>query len=190
MKSKNQRQNATPINNIWCTHVNLSEAIVYDGFAGIPTRVTFLNGRWWVTTPGMKLQPLENFYDGECEDFFYLCELGGKVGALALAKMLGLALTNPEEEVDRVLRNRVQSLKRLGVVLDLKDEPLVMELEIFPNEVMLDRQGKYSMWCHLADNYSTCLFDIDAFESKKDAETWANIYFDQLESLGIEFSII
>ena len=164
--------------------------IVYDDFSGVPLSVTFFGNRWWVTTPGEKLQPLENYFKGYDIEFSFLCEAGGKVGALALAKLLGKALAEPEDEVGQVLRNRVADLKRLGVELDMKDEPLVLELRVFPNEGKTSRQGKYSMWCHLAGNFCEMLFDIDAFDSKKDAEQWAGFLFDYLEELGVDLKIV
>lgn len=89
-----------------------------------------------------------------------------------------------------MLRNRVHDLKRLGVELDVKDELLVLELQVFPNEGKTSRQGKYSMWCHLADNVCEQVFDIDAFDTKKDAEEWALYLFDYLEELGVKLTIV
>ena len=166
------------------------KAVVYDDFMAIPYLVSFFGNRWWLTTPSEKLQPLSDFTDSEGIGFCYLCEAGGKVGALALAKMLGVALTNPEDRVDEVLRQRVKSLKRLSVTLDVKDEPLTLELEILAHDERSYRQGKYSAICHLHDNYFEMLFDIDAFDSKSDAEEWAGYYFDMLENLGVEFRIV
>ena len=34
------------------------QAVVYDDFAGCPIVVAFLGNRWWVVTPGEKVQPL------------------------------------------------------------------------------------------------------------------------------------
>ena len=166
---------------------NESRIVVYDDFMGVPYSVAFIGNMWWMTTPGEKLQTLEDFFDGEDIGFCYLCEAGGTVGALALARMLGKTLENPEDTVDTVLRLRVESLKRLGVTLDVKDEPLTLELEIISNPEGGFRHGKYSAVCHLHGNSSEQLFDIDAFESKHDAEQWVGYYFDTLESLGIEF---
>ena len=133
---------------------------------------------------------LEEYMAIEDISFCFLCEAGGKVGALALARMLGLALANPEDRVDEVLRQRVKSLERLGVTLDLKDEPLLLEMDTFSNDDKPARQGNYSVMCHLYGNYFERIFDIDGFESKNVAEEWAGFYFDTLESLGIEFEII
>lgn len=166
------------------------KVVVYDNYFGNPYTLTFLVNQWWITTPGEKLRTLDEFLDGDDIGFSYLCEAGGKVGALALAKMLGVALTNPEDEVDEVLRLRVESLKRLGVTLDVKDEPLTLELEIISNPEGGFRHGKFSAVCHLHGNFSEQLFDIDAFESKHDAEQWVGYYFDTLEKLGIEFRIV
>ena len=164
--------------------------VVYDDFAGIPLSFTFIGDRWWVTTPGEKLQPLEDYCDGDDISFCFLCVAGGKVGALALAKMLGKAAENPEDKVDEVLRQRVDSLKRLGVTLDVKDESLLLELEIKSNEGYKHRQGKYSAYCHLHGNLFERIFDIDAFETKNGAEEWVSYYFGMLEKLGIDFKIV
>ena len=166
------------------------QAVVYDNFAGCPIVVAFLGNRWWVVTPGEKVQPLADYMATEDISFCYLCEAGGKVGALALARMLGLALANPEDRVDEVLRQRVKSLERLGVTLDVRDEPLLLEMEVFSNDGKPARQGNYSVMCHLHGNYFERIFDVDAFESKHDAEEWVGYYFDALESLGIEFEIV
>lgn len=166
------------------------QAVVYDNFAGCPLVVAFLGNRWWVVTPGEKVQPLAEYMDGEDITFSFLCEAGGKVGTLALARMLGKALENPEDRVDEVLRQRVKSLERLGVTLDVKDEPLELEMEIIPNENRSGREGNYSAVCHMHGNYFERFFDIDAFESKHDALEWTSYYFDELENVGIEFEII
>ena len=166
------------------------KAVVYDNFAGCPLVVAFLGNRWWVVTPGEKVQPLEEYIDAEDIGYCYLCEAGGKVGALALAKMLGKALENPEDKVDEVLRQRVKSLERLGVKLNVKDESLLLEMEIISNENRYARHGKYSVLCHLHGNYFEKIFDVDAFESKHDALEWTSYYFDALENIGIEFKII
>lgn len=172
------------------TCMNDFQCIVYNDFSGAPLKVTNLDGRWWVTTPGERLQPLENYFEGEDIDFIYLTEAGGKVGALALAKMLGKALEEPEDEVEQVLRNRVRDLKRMGVELNVKDEPLVLELEVVSNEGKSRRQGNYTVTCHLADDICEWVFNIDAFDSKKDAEEWARYLFDYMEELGVEFTVI
>lgn len=169
---------------------NEFRAVIYDSYMAVPYVVTFLGNRWWMTTPCEKFQPLSDFTDSECIGFNYLCKVGDKVGALALSKMLGLALENPEDQVDEVLRQRVKSLKRLGVALDVKDEPLTLELDINPIAEGSIRQGKYAAICHLHDNYFEMLFNIDAFETKHDAEEWVGYYFDMLEKLGIEFRIV
>jgi hypothetical protein len=166
------------------------QAVVYDNYGGIPLVVTYIGNKWWLTTPGESFQPLEEYMDAEDIGFCYLCEAGGKVGSLAVAKMLGKALENPEDRVDEVLSQRVKSLKRLDITLNVKDEPLLLEMEIISNEGSLVRHGKYSVICHLHGNYFERFFDIDAFESKHDALEWTSYYFDELENVGIELEII
>ena len=193
MATKNQKKTAasdTTRTNILSRGRENFQCVVYDDFSGFPLSVTFLGKCWWVTTPGMKLQPLENHFEGDDIGFHFLCEAGGKVGALALAKMLGRALENPEDAVDMCMRKRVDSLMRLGVTLDVKDEHLMMKLETSPNIEYSHRQGKFSVCCHLADNIFEELFDIDAFDSKKDAEQWVTFFFDLLEELNINYTIL
>lgn len=170
--------------------VNISQVVVYDDLMGVPYKISFIGGRWWITTSGEKFQPLEEFADAEDISFSFLCEADGKVGTLALAKMLGKALDNPEDRVDEVLRQRVKSLERLGITLDVKDEPLLLEMETISNENCPARHGNYSVICHLHGNYFETVFDVDAFESKHDAEEWVSYYFDTLDNVGIEFKII
>lgn len=169
------------------------QVIGYDNRMGIPMMTTLCGGQWWVTTPGMQVQPLYEYANDNnlsLEDFTYLSAPGGTVGALALAKMLGTAMDAPEDVLGTVLRNRVKILKRLGVVLDLKDEPLTLDLRVFSNEDMPHRCGKFSASCYLADDAFCKLFDVDAFSTKRDAEEWAFCYFEVLQDLGLDITII
>lgn len=185
-----KHEDASLENNIRYACDGNFQAIIYDDFSGGPLEVTYLGYCWWVTTPGQKLQPLENYFEGEDIGFKFLCGADGRVGAVALAKMLGKALEEPEDDVETVLRNRVQALKRLGATLCVSSEPLVLELEVFENKKETMRQGKYSMWCHLADDFSEMVFDSDNFDSKQHAEEWAFLFFDFLKSLGIDIKIV
>ena len=58
------------------------------------------------------------------------------------------------------------------------------------NEEKSKRQGRYSVWCHIADNFCDMLFDIDCFDKREDAEAWVNFYFDTLTSLGIRYTLV
>lgn len=188
--SKHQQKALEELGNALMKGIGVNpRCVVYDDFGGAPLIVSYIGDRWWVTTPGEKLQPLEEYIDTDGFCFCYLCDYRGKVGALALAKMLGKALENPEDKVDESMLNRVESLKRLGVTLDVKDEPLLLELDTIANENYSIRQGNYSIICHLHGNYCETLFDIDAFDTKREAEEWASYYFDTLENLGVEFKI-
>lgn len=169
------------------------QAVAYDSYAGCPLKLTMLCGKWWVTTPNMCLQTLDDYFKQsgfEPEELLYLCEAGGTVGALALAQMLGRALNAPESDISTVLHQRVNSLKRLGVRLNVKDEPLVVNLRVFGNRPDSQRQGKYSMWCYLDECFCEMLFDVDGFDRKEDAEEWADTYFSVLKELGMECTII
>lgn len=150
--------------------------------------VTFLGDRWWMTTPGMVVEPLDD-YIGDDIRYVFLCEAGGTVGALALAKMLGQALEAPEDEVVKVLERRVSDLKRLGVTIDVKDESLQLELKVLEHKKDSRREGRFSVWCFARGNCFELLFDIDAFDTKQEAEDWTMRYFRFLHELGIEVII-
>ena len=166
-----------------------SQAIVYDNFSGFPLKVTFLDGRWWVTTTGATLQPLEDYYGDDDVMFTYLCEAGGRVDALALACMLGKTMENPEDNVSKCLARRLKELKRVGVELDIVEgDPLSLELRVFSNKGTR-RGGNYSAWCYATGECYEKLFDIDEFDSQADAESWADCYFEFLREIGIDFNV-
>lgn len=173
-----------------CVKGDATQAVVYSEFSGLVLKVTFLGGQWWVTTPGERLQPLEQYFDGEEISFRYLCEAGGKVGALALARLLGKAIEEPVYGIVADMQQRVDTLRRLGVSLDVKDEPLTVELEVFENSAKSHRRGKYSAWCSLVGDSCTTLFNLDGFPTKQDAEEWAQTYFEFLRSVGIDLTIV
>jgi hypothetical protein len=104
--------------------------------------------------------------------------------------MLGKALEEPEDTLEMVLNQRVKALRRLGVEFNVDDEVLQLELRVFANEEKSKRQGRYSVWCHIADNFCDMLFDIDCFDKREDAEAWVNVYFDTLTSLGIRYTLV
>ncbi len=166
------------------------QLVVYDNYSGSPVQVTFLGNQWWVTSQREMLQPLEKYFDGGDIGFVTLCEAGGTVGALALAGMLGKALTSPEAHVSEVMHWRVAELNRLGITFDLQDEPLLLELDVFANGQNSRREGKFSVMCYAKGACNECLFNIDGFDHKEDAEEWAQYYFDFLEHLGIRYTIL
>lgn len=189
MTRNNQQRNATPESIVRYACERENQAIVYDDYAGFPVKVTSLDDRWWVTTPGEPLVPLDKYIDGEDAGYIFLCGPDGRVGALALAKLLGKALTNPEDKVDEVLHWRVAQLYRLGVEFDLTDEPLLLELDVFANGQNSRREGKYSVICYAKGACNECLFNMDGFDTKEDAEERAMYFFEFLERIGIRYTI-
>lgn len=187
---KKQQKNASSEGIVRYAHGSNFEAVVFDDFMGFPYRVSFLGDRWWLTTPGELLKPLEEFLDLDDVGFRYLCEAGGEVGAMALALMLGRALEQPESDIKVVLASRIQSLKRLGVTLNVEDETLLLEVRIFAHDANSRRQGRYSVRCCHLDSCAERLFDLDAFDTEEDAKRWVDCYFAFLRNIGIKFTII
>ena len=77
--------------------------IVYDDFSAMPLQVSFLNGDWWLTTPGERLQPLDDYLDDD--NVFngihsYLCDyqLEG-VGDFERISSWGVVSENGEESL-------------------------------------------------------------------------------------------
>ena len=110
--------------------------------------------------------------------------------ALECYGVVGMVSADPAEGIAKLLPERVASLKRLGVTLNVKDEPLKLKLDIFRNEEGSGRGGFYSMICYLADNYCEQLFDVDYFDSRVEAKLWCKSFFNYLESIGIDFSLV
>ncbi len=191
MTKKQQQKNASPECIVRYAHVNNFQAVVYDDFSGIPQQVTFLGKNWWLTTPGMKLQLLKDYCkDMPGIDFNYLCEAQGSVGALALAKLLGKALEEPEGTLEEVMNQRVRALRQMGVTFNVDDEVLQLELRVFENGEKSKRQGRYSAWGHTAGSIRDMLFDIDGFDAREDALEWVDFYLKFLKSMGFKFTIV
>lgn len=164
--------------------------IVYSNFAGLVLQVTFLGGQWWVTTTGEKLCPLADYFDGEDVEFSFLCEAGGRVDALALARVLGKALEEPEDNVLPTMARRVMCLKRLGVELDVEGETLEIDIMVFGHGKNSLRKGAYSVACSAAYDPLDILFDIDGFSNKRDAKEYAKNYTKFLRSMGINVKVL
>ena len=98
-------------------------------------------------------------------------------------------MEEPEIDVCKAMRQRVENLKRLGVYIDVNDEHLTLELRVFKNPEKSCRKGEFSVWCHATDCFYDVLFDIDGFSSEGDAEEWVGYYFDFLRDLGIDFTV-
>ena len=190
MTNKNHQKSAAcgTTREQYVTRGSENGAVVYDNFMGFPYQVSFLGGQWWVTMSGEPLQPLNDLLDDDIS-YNYLCEAGGRVGALALAKMLGKTIEEPEGDVCEAMAKRVACLKRLGVTIDVNDEPLTLELRVFKNPEKSCRKGEFSVWCHATDCFYDMLFDIDGFSSEDEAEEWASYYFDFLRGIGVDFTV-
>lgn len=171
--------------------MNANHIIVYDDYCGYPLRVTAIEGRWWVVTPGERLQRLEEYYKSKEIGFCCLCQEGEKVGAVALAQMLGRAAENPEMEVDTTLYNRVEHLRRMGVEFNLNDEPLKLQLRVLSNKPGSQLQGKSSLSCQMVNNMLCTLFVADCFDNEKDAQEWGQIYISFLrDTLKMDVEVI
>ena len=57
------------ITNMVKTEKNM-QFVVYDNYSGTPILTTFLGNCWWITTPGLKLQPLEECLGGDDVSFY------------------------------------------------------------------------------------------------------------------------
>lgn len=190
MSKKLQNKTATPEGKVRYAHVENFQGVVYNDFMGVPLKVTFLNDRWWVTTEGERLQPLADYFDGEDVEFSFLCEAGGRVDTLALARVLGKALEEPEDNVLPTMARRVMCLKRLGVELDVESETLEIDIMVFGHGKNSLRKGAYSVACSAAYDPLDILFDIDGFSNKRDAKEYAKNYTKFLRCMGINVKVL
>jgi hypothetical protein len=161
-----------------------NQIIAYESFSGNVYQLSFFGDEWWVTTPDEKLQHATGLFGMADIEFLFVCNAGGKVDAITLAKILGKALENSFSPIDSALALRVAQLKRLGITEGWQGEQLDFEWELFSNDKGSKRQGKYSIRCQRVGS-SLSLFDIDAFDVKADAEHWVKTYFKFLRSQGI-----
>lgn len=166
-----------------------NQVIIYDDYSALPMRLTFIGGEWWITTAGVPLQTVDEYFDDDRSDMVFLCKDGENPGAFAIAKMLGKALENAECAIDNVMEHRMKCLERMGVQLDVTDEVLQLEQEIITHKPDSHRSGKFSLWIHAGDSFDKWLLDCEGFDSKTDAELYAATFLTFLESIGVVFSL-
>jgi len=167
-----------------------NQIIAFSNYSGVPMMLTFLDGEWWVTSPGQKVEPLRALGD----DVHYLCQRGGKVSALGIAQMLGKVIEEPVTEVDEDLELRIRQLKRLDAnFLDFSDVSQHLEFKwcITPNESKAEEKPKREVLWNLLCFEETCkdrLILAEDFAYKKDAKGWLDFYFEALAKAGIQFT--
>lgn len=190
MNTDNFKNPAKPNNIVGNAHERSdNQVIIYSKYSAMPMRLTFLGGEWWITTPSVPLQKVDEYFDPDEAECVFLCKVGEKPGALAITKMLAKAVENAECAIDNVMEHRMKRLERLGVQLDVKDEKLELVEEIITHRPDSHRSGKYSLWIHAGDSFDKWLLDCEGFDSKTDAQLHAAIFLTFLESIGISYSL-
>ena len=161
-----------------------NQLIVYTEYSGLPMQVTFLDMQWWITTPGMKLEPL---FNSDWGDVYCLTTGSESVDALGLAKMLGKTVENPVDEIDHDLRLRVKQLQELECFEAWFGQSLNFEWSVQPMEEKGKTRAGWRLRCR-ETYYDEVMFDSEDFVYEKDAEHWAALYFDVLKEQGISVS--
>lgn len=180
---------ANPEGLVRNAHESGNQVIIYDDYSALPMRLTFFGDKWWITTAGVPLQTVDEYFDDDRSDMVFLCKANEKPGALAITKMLAKAVENAECAIDNVMEHRMKCLERLGVQPDVKDEKLELVEEIITHRPDSHRSGKYSLWIHAGDSFDKWLLDCEGFDSKTDAQLHAAIFLTFLESIGISYSL-
>ena len=167
-----------------------NQIIAFSNYSGVPMMLTFLDGEWWVTSPGQKVEPLRALGDY----VHYLCPRGGKVSALGIAMLLGKVIEEPIFEVDGDLELRIRQLKRLDAnFLDFSDTSQHLEFKwcITPSKAKdKDDADKKALW-DLECFEETCkdrLILAEAFADDKTAIDWLDFYFEALAKAGIQYT--
>jgi len=167
-----------------------NQIIAFSDYSGIPMMLTFLDGEWWVTSPGMKVEPLRTLGF----DVYFLCPRGGKVSALGIALMLGKVIEEPVFEVDEDLELRIRQLSRLDAhLLDFTDvsQHLKFQWCITKHENKAEDNPKREVLWDLECFEETCkdrLILAEDFDNQKDAKGWLDFYFEALGKAGIQFT--
>ena len=167
-----------------------NQIIAFGNYSGVPMMLTFLDGEWWVTSPGMKVEPLRTLGD----EVYFLCPRGGKVSALGIAQMLGKVIEEPIFNVDEDLELRIRQLKRLDAhFLDFTDvsQHLKFQWCITKHENKAEDNPKREVLWDLECFEETCkdrLILAEDFAYKNDAKECLDFYFEALAKAGIQFT--
>ena len=167
-----------------------NQIIAFSNYSGVPMMLTFLDGEWWVTSPGQKVEPLRALGD----DVYYLCPRGGKVSALGIALMLGKVIEEPIFEVDEDLELRIRQLKRLDAnFLDFTDTSQHLKFQwcITKHENKAEDNPKREELWDLLCFEETCkdrLILAEDYAYREDAKECLDFYFEALAKAGIQFT--
>ena len=167
-----------------------NQIIAFSDYSGVPMMLTFLDGEWWVTSPGQKVEPLRALGD----DVHYLCQRGGKVSALGIALMLGKVIEEPIFEVDEDLELRIRQLSRLDAhLLDFTDvnQHLKFKWCITKHENKAEEKPKREVLWNLECFEETCkdrLILAEDYAYREDAKECLDFYFEALGRAGIQFT--
>ena len=167
-----------------------NQIIALSDYSGIPMMLTFLDGEWWVTSPGQKVAPLRV----QGDEVYFLCPRGGKVSALDIALMLGKVIEEPVIDVEEDLELRIRQLSRLDAhFLDFTDvsQHLKFQWCITKSKGKAeDNPDKKALW-DLECFEETCkdrLILAEDFDDEKTAIEWLDFYFEALAKAGIQFT--
>ena len=167
-----------------------NQIIAFSNYSGVPMMLTFLDGEWWVTSPGQKVEPLRALGD----DVYYLCPRGGKVSALGIALMLGKVIEEPIFEVDEDLELRIRQLKCLDAsTFDFQDQSQHLKFQwcITKHENKAEDNPKREVLWDLECFEETCkdrLILAEDYAYREDAKECLDFYFEALAKAGIQFT--
>lgn len=167
-----------------------NQIIAFSDYSGIPMMLTFLDGEWWVTSPGMKVEPLRKLGD----EVYFLCQRSGNVSALGIAQMLGKVIEEPILKVDEDLELRIRQLNRLDAyALDFKEQSQHLRFQwcitksINGAEDNPEKEVLWELECFEETCKESLIFAKD-FDNQKTAKGWLDFYFEALAKAGIQFT--
>ena len=126
----------------------MEKFIVYNNFMGIPEKVVFIDGKWWVIS---RNETFEQLPEMEFGDDFYrnLCTLDEELTYPDLGCMMGrvMADLDPLKKASEVLENRLNDLRRLGVKFNGAPQQMEVTVKIVKRTVC-DERTPYMVSCY------------------------------------------
>jgi len=163
----------------------MEKFIVYHKSIGIPEKIGFMDGKWWVLSRNALLEPLNNEM---CDNEVYLnlCTLDEELSIKDLAGLMGTAWTCEEakEDVKDILEARLNDLIRLGVKINAVPQQMDVTVRIVKS-MDTDRRNPYMVSCFDTNNTWLDYFLVEEFYYPEAALMYAKEFLAFFKNHGV-----
>ena len=163
----------------------MEKFIVYHKSIGIPEKIGFMDGKWWVLSRNALLEPLNNEMCDN-EEYMNLCTLDEELSIKDLAGLMGAAWTCEEakEDVKDILETRLNDLIRLGVKINAVPQQMDVTVRIVKSKDV-SKRNPYLVSCFDTNDNWQDYFLMEEFFYPEAALMFAKDFLEFFKNHGV-----